>query len=385
MQNGETKGSGITAHNIKITRDTDAWEVELRAEIPAEAMVQYKEEAVKEVQKAAKMDGFRPGKVPLEKIIAVYGEPQLLRMAAERAIQKELPEILARENILVIEAPKVQIELPGDGKPARPDDSGHSGGPLSFTARAPLPPEVTLPDWKKIAKEHSEKKQEVTVSDDEYLQAQNHIRRERARIESIEKGEEPAKALEAAKQLPEADLPPLDDEFAKSLGYESSAHFGEMLRSNIKSEKEMQEKQLRRNAILKGIVTAATIKYPAVMREYELDDMETRIRDDIARMSAGGGSASGGGDPFEMYLKQVGKTRETLRKEWQDAADKRAKTRLVLNEIAKQEKITADESAVEKELSHAKEHYKETPAENLRAGIAHAMRNEKVLELLENQ
>src|SRR3989344_5124667 len=100
----------FTAQNIKITRDTDAWGVELRAEIPAEAMVQYKEEAVKEVQKAAKMDGFRPGKVPLEKIIAVYGEPQLLRMAAERAIQKELPEILARENILVIEAPKVQIE-----------------------------------------------------------------------------------------------------------------------------------------------------------------------------------------------------------------------------------------------------------------------------------
>jgi len=363
----------LTAQNIKIAHDDGAWEVELKAEIPADAMVRYRDEAVKEVQKTAKMDGFRPGKVPLEKIVAVYGEPQLLRLAADRAIQKELPEILAKENILVIEAPRVQTEPPEAGKP------------LSFTARAPLPPEVTLPDWKKIAKEHGEKKQGVTVSDDEYLQAQNHIRRERARIENIEKGEEPGKAQEAARKLPEADLPPLDDEFAKTLGYESSAHFGEMLRSNIKSEKEMQEKQVRRNAILEGIVTAATIKYPAVMREYELDDMETRIREDIARMSAQGRSASGGGDPFEMYLKQVGKTRETLRKEWQDAADKRAKTRLILNEIAKVEKITVDDAAIEKEFAHAKEHYKNTPAESLRAGIAHAMRNEKVLELLENQ
>src|SRR3989338_4304671 len=353
----------LTAQNIKIAHDDGAWEVELKAEIPADAMVRYRDEAVKEVQKTAKMDGFRPGKVPLEKIVAVYGEPQLLRLAAERAIQNELPEILAKENVLIIEAPKVETDTPEVGKP------------LTFTARAPLPPEVTLPDWKKIAKEHSEKKQEVSVSDDEYLQAQNHIRRERVRIEHIEKGEEPGRALEAAKQLPEADLPPLDDEFAKSLGYESSTHFGEMLRSNIKSEKEMQEKQLRRNVILEGIVTAATIKYPAVMREYELDDMETRIREDIARM----------GGTYEQYLEQTKKTRESLRKEWGEAADKRAKTRLILNEIAKTEKISVDEAAIEKEFAHAKEHYKETPEASLQAGIAHAMRNEKVLELLEKQ
>ena len=103
--------------------------------------------------------------------------------------------------------------------------------------------------------------------------------------------------------------------------------------------------------------------------------METRMREDIARM----------GGTYEQYLEQTKKTREILRKEWQDAADKRTKTRLILNEIARTEKVTADEAAIEKEFSHAKEHYKDTPAENLRAGIAHAMRNEKVLELLENQ
>jgi len=42
------------------------------------------DEALKELQKTAKMDGFRPGKVPLDRIIAVYGEPQIVRLAAER-------------------------------------------------------------------------------------------------------------------------------------------------------------------------------------------------------------------------------------------------------------------------------------------------------------
>src|SRR3989344_8363299 len=123
-----------TAENVKITRNESACEIEIKAEIPAESLTRYREEALKELQKTVKMDGFRPGKVPLEKIVATYGEPQLLRMAAERAIQKELPEILAKENIHVVEAPKVQID------PPEPNTS------LSFTARAPLPPEVTLPD-----------------------------------------------------------------------------------------------------------------------------------------------------------------------------------------------------------------------------------------------
>lgn len=351
------------AENVKVSRDESAWEIEVKGEISADALAKYREETLRELQKTATMDGFRPGKVPLEKIVSTYGEPQLLRRAAERAIQMELPEILAKENILVIEAPKVQTDTPEAGKP------------LAFTARAPLPPEVALPDWKPLAKQHNDRKQEVAVSDDEFTQAQTHFRRERARIDRMEKGTEVSKALEEAKQLPEADLPPLDGEFAKSLGYESETKFLESLKANIKNEKELQEKQLRRNVILDDLVKAATIKYPRVLREYELDDMEGRIRDDLARMGA----------TYEQYLEQTKKTREQLRKEWQEAADKRAKTRLILNEIAKQEKITADEAAVEKELAHAKDHYKEISPENLRAGIAHAMRNEKVLELLESQ
>ncbi len=353
----------MQSEQIEIKRDETAWEIELKASIPASAMEIYREESLKELQKTAKLDGFRPGKVPLERLIAIYGEAQLLRLAAERAIQTELPEILAKENLLIVEAPRVQTDTPEPGKP------------LAFTARASLPPEVKLPEWKKIAQKHSAKKESVTVSDDEYTEAQTHIRRERARIEKVEKGEDQQKAFEASKALPEADLPPLDEEFAKSLGYESEAKFLESLKTNILSEKEAQKKQQLRNAILEDIVKEASIHYPVVMREYELDDMETRIKDDLARMGAS----------YEQYLIEVKKTREELRKEWQEAADKRAKTRLILSEIARQEKIVADAETIEAELKHAKEHYKEVDENNLRSGIAHAMRNEKVLKLLEMQ
>ena len=349
--------------HIQVTRDESSWEVEIKGEIPADALLRHRQEALKELQKTAKMDGFRPGHAPIERIVAVYGETTIMRRTAEHAIQSVLPELLAKENILIIETPRVQTENPEAGKP------------LPFTARASLPPHVELPDWKKIAHKHNEKKETTTISDEERTQAKTHMRRERARVEKMEAGAEPQKAAEEAKATPEADLPTLDDVFARSIGYESVEAFEEALHSNMKQEKETQAKQILRNAILDELAKESKIQYPAILKEYELDDMEGRIREDLARF----------GSTFENYLEQTKKTREAIRTEWSEAADKRATTRLILSEIAKQEKIVPDEDRVETELKHAKEHYKDADPANLRAGIVHAMRNEKVLELLESQ
>jgi len=353
----------MTTDNVKVTRDESAWEIEIKGEISADSLVKYREEALKELQKTAKMDGFRPGKAPIERIVAVYGETAIMRQAAQYAIEAELPELLAKENVLIVEAPRVQTETPEMGKA------------LAFTARAALPPEVKLPDWKKIAHKHNEKKEEVTISAEEKAQAMTHLRRERVRIDKMQAGEEPQKAAEAAKQMEEKDLPELDEPFAQSIGYESVEKFEESLAANMKREKEAQQKQLLRNAILDDLVKEAMIKYPSMLKEYELDDMEGRIREDLSRF----------GSTFENYLEQIKKTREEIRKEWSEAADKRAKTRIILSEIAKQENIVPDPERIEVELKHAKDHYKDASESNLRAGISHALRNEQVLELLENQ
>ena len=90
-----------------------------------------------------------------------------------------------------------------------------------------------------------------------------------------------------------------------------------------------------------------------------------------------------GKDFFEQYLKEIGKTRDELRATWNDAADKRAKVRLILAEIARKEAIDADEKALSHEIEHAREHYPQADPDALRSHIAHAMRNEAVLRFLE--
>lgn len=350
-----------TATNIKVSRDEKRWEAEISAEIPAEALSKYREDALKEIQRDAKLDGFRPGKAPVERIVQIYGESTILRHAAEHAIQHELPEILAANQLPVVEAPRVSTDTPEAGKS------------LKFTVRAALAPEVKLADYKKIAEKINSKKEDIIVTDEEHAQTLAHLRRERARIDKIEAGTDAQKAAEEIKALAEADLPALDDQFVQSLGYENAEKFSEALRANIKNEKELQAMQKRRAAILDELVKDSTIHYPAVLLEYELDDMETRLASDLSQI----------GQTVEIFLAQQKKTKEQMRAEWTESADKRAKVRLVLSEIARKENIEPEKGEVDHEIEHAKQHYPQADAESLRTHIVHAMRNEMTLRFLE--
>lgn len=349
------------ARNVKISRDEKHWEAQVQADIPADELARFRAEALRDIQKTTKLDGFRPGHAPESEIIKIYGEQTILRRAAEMAIQAVLPELFAAEKLLIIEAPKVTTEPPVSGKP------------LSFTARAPLAPEVTLPDYKKIAKHHP-KPVAVAISDDEYARAMLHLRRERARIEKVEKGAAPADAAKEAQNIGESDLPRLDDEFVRSIGYESAAKFETSVRENMKREKERVEFEKRRQNMLEDIAKASRVRYPATLLAYELDDIEARLKSDLSRSGA----------TLERYLADVKKAREDLRKEWEGAANMRTTIRLILSEIARAEKIEPDQATLEEEVRHALEHHKNADPSAVRAALAHALRNEAVIQFLES-
>lgn len=348
------------ATNVKVTRDEKAWEMVLSAEISAESLAKHRVKALKEIQKTAKLDGFRVGKAPEDAIIRVYGESPILRQAAEYAIQSVLPELFAAQNTPIVDTPRVTTDEPAAGKP------------LAFTARAALAPEIALADYKKISKKHRETEIDSTVTDKEHTDALTHLRRERHRIGKIESGTDPQKAAEESKAAEEKDLPQLDDEFVQSLGYPDAAAFSTAVRKNIGDEKQLRESEKKRAAILDELVKDSTIHYPAALREYELEDMEARLKDDLARI----------GQNLDTYLSQTKQTREKLRETWAEAADKRAKVRLILGKIAQEEKIEVPEKDLAHELGHAKEHYPDANEQSLRTHIAHVMRNELVLIFL---
>ncbi|MDP4020876.1 MAG: hypothetical protein Q8P58_02445, partial [Candidatus Adlerbacteria bacterium] len=129
----------------------------------------------------------------------------------------------------------------------------------------------------------------------------------------------------------------------------------------------------RRGKIIDALLEKVEVEIPRIFVESELDKIMSQMREDIARM----------GLKFEDYLKHANKTEEQLRADFKDQAHRRAKLQLTLNKIAAEEKVEPEAEAVEREMKHALEHFPNARPELVRIHIETVLRNEKVLQLLE--
>lgn len=116
-------------------------EIEITGEISAGDFENRRKEALKDISKDLKIDGFRPGNVPEKILLEKIGEQSILERMAVFSLQKEYPEIIRRHKIKAIGRPEIIIT-----KMAK-------GNPLGYKIKTAVLPEMDLPDYKKIAKE----------------------------------------------------------------------------------------------------------------------------------------------------------------------------------------------------------------------------------------
>ena len=115
--------------------------VEIKGEIEASVFEQARPEAIKHLSEKVNIDGFRKGHVPENVLEKHVGEIAILEEMAHITISKNYGKILLENKIDAIGYPNIQIT-----KLAK-------GNPLGFTITVAVVPEMTLPDYKKIAKE----------------------------------------------------------------------------------------------------------------------------------------------------------------------------------------------------------------------------------------
>lgn len=327
-------------------------EIEIAGEITAENFEKWREKAVKDISAGAEIPGFRKGMAPENIIVQKFGEMSVLEEMAELALAAAYPEILEKNNINAIGRPQVSIT-----KIAK-------NSPLGFKIRTAIVPEISLPDYKKIASEvsSSKNKEEVSVTEEEISKVIDGIRRQRE-----------GKVTKSKEETP---LAPLTDEVAKSLG-----NFGDIddlklkVKENLISEKIWREKQKKRAAIAEKIMEKTEAALPKVLVEQELERMLVQFKGDVANM----------GVKFEDYINHLKKTEEEMMKDWQKDAEKRVKLELALAKIALVEKISPSEEEVGKEAGHILEHYKGADKERTIAYAESLLTKEKVFEWLENQ
>ena len=168
----------------------DGGEAEFTGEIAAEVFDGYRKHALEHVGGNLEIPGFRKGKAPESIIEKNVPEMAILEEMANHAIMDIYPKLLGEHKVEAIGSPMVQIT-----KIAR-------GNPLGFVIKTAVMPEVTLPDYKKIAK--AENKNESTdVTDEEFENA-------KSAFEAYQ-----IKAFEAAQKAKETKAKKLAEKLAK--------------------------------------------------------------------------------------------------------------------------------------------------------------------------
>src|SRR3989338_5374831 len=230
-----------------------------------------------------------------------------------------------------------------------------AGNPVGLTVRATVYPEVALPkNWKQL---HEKVALEPALPASE---------------------EEVTKTLEDLRQSRKTGdtAPELSDEFAKSVGaFESLEHLKTQIHKGIGEEKTRKARDARRGKLIEALLEKSTLSVPRIFIESELEKIMSQMREDVKRF----------GMEFEEYLKKTNKTEEGVRNEFREQARKRAQLQLLLNKIAQEEKLEADETAVATEIKHAMEHFPDANPELVKIHIETVIKNELALKLLEGE
>jgi FKBP-type peptidyl-prolyl cis-trans isomerase (trigger factor) len=236
-------------------------------------------------------------------------------------------------------------------------------------------PDIKLPDYtavaKKVISKVTDTEKNIVVTDEDMENTIMDIRKSRAPKIHIADHEHTEGDVH-----PEPELPEFNDEFVRAMGpFKDVEDFRVKLKENIKLEKENLQKEKTRLEIIEKIIDESTLEVPDILVEAELDKILYRMESDITQM----------GLKFEDYLKHLNKTMEDLRKDFRNDAEKKAKLALILNEIAKAEKIEPDEADVAKEVAAILEHYKDADPDRARMHAENVLTNEKIFRFLESQ
>lgn len=146
----------------------------------------------------------------------------------------------------------------------------------------------------------------------------------------------------------ERQLPELDDEFAKSLGFKKIDELKNNLKKNILEEKESKEDiKAEREMLDKIIDKSAFDEIPEILIEHEVKTMISELEHNIIQQGA----------KFDDYLKSINKTYNQLTMDLLPDAMKRVKVSLAIKEISKVEAIKAEDKELEKHIDEMKKHY----------------------------
>jgi trigger factor len=387
-------------------KELEKSQIELTVELTAEEFTPYIEKGAVKLAEKVKIEGFRPGKAPIEILKQKVGEMTILEEAAHVAIHKTIDDIIDQNTMdrQAVGQPKVEITKLAPGNP------------FEYKVITAIMPTVALGKYKDLKIKPTEGKveevdiektlkelQEMRVAevlsedgaaDGDKVLVDIEMFLDKVPVEGGQtkdlaviigknyfvggfddqlKGAKTGAELNFSLPFPEnhhqknlagkmvefkvkvvsvykRNLPEINDEFAVGFRFKDLADLKKTLSENILADRKNQADTKAELEMLDKIVNDTNFgDLPEAMVESETHFMMHEIEDDLARQ----------GGKMEDYLQHIGKTRNELVLDLLPNAVKRVKTALIMKEIGIVEKIEATEKEIDDKINELKETHKE--------------------------
>ena len=377
----------------------------------------------------ARIPGFRPGKAPRALYERTYGTEHLWTEAADDLVDETYREIMQAESLEPLDSPSVEISQLEAGKP------------LLYTATLPVRPEVTIGDYRA----HGKTIDLEPLTEDEVTKTIGAMRERHAELRPISERaassgdvltvdvelavdggpaqpfgrdahleigrtyslaglaegltgaragdlrtlelpfpedypDEPLRGKTGSfsvtvKVVSEKVLPALDDGFAKTMGLADLVALDRAVRSELLHAGFHDSRDAAADGMIEHILSVSTVEIPEVLVQDELEHLVAEMRGRVKEQ----------GLAWEQFLLQARKTEDEIRTDWRVGAERRAKSLLVLEDLAKREGITV--SGEELVAEAARTPLGEQDARALRdprvlAALARSLRNRKLVDKL---
>ena len=362
------------------------------------------DKAFVKANKKAKIDGFRPGKAPKDVFIKKYGETNLWLDAADLVLQDAYKKMLdENKDVEIVAQPEIALK-------------SITGEYVEFNFTLTLRPEVKLGKYKKLGV----KKEDIKVSEEEITNALNELRNRYAEMETkdgkVENGDTAVIDFEGFKdgvafqggkgenysleigsntfipgfeeqivgmkkneekdinvtfpeeyhseelkgqpvvfkvkvnEIKTKVLPEMDKDFFEDLameGVDSEKSLREELEKNIKAHKEHHAEEHYIDEIMDKAIENMEVEVPDAMTKDELERMVRQYEENLKMQ----------GITLEQFYQFTNSDEAALKEQMTDEANKRIKSRFLLEEIKKAENIETTEEEAKKEAKEMAEKY----------------------------
>lgn len=375
----------------------------LTIEVSADEFSKAVEEAYQKNRGKISVPGFRKGKVPKKMIEQMYGKAVFYEDAANALIPGAYEKALEECEETIVSSPKIDVTQIEEGKA------------FIFTAEVALKPEVTLGTYKGVEVD----KIEISVTDEEVEADLKQQQENNSRVVTVERpvadgdiavidyegfadgvafeggkgedysltigshsfidnfeeqligknaGEEcevnvtfpeeyhakelagkPVVFKVTVKEVKEKQLPELNDEFAGEVSeFETLDAYKEDIRKKLTEKKEAEAKNEKEDAVITAVIENAQMEIPEAMVETQ----QRQIVDEFAQRLQMQGLS------MEQYFQFTGLSYQHMLEQVKPQAERKIKSRLVLEAVVAAENIVATEEDYEEEIKRMAEGYR---------------------------